>query len=457
MRVVKVLRLVVALFYVFVLVVPRGAYAADDKKPQWDITLKYRVPMALIVLTPTGKIGEYSSNGIVGAAAPVLEENTNLQLEDVGRTGKDVNPCKGRLVCFVETVRSDYDPARSDLHADDNPKQLKPWSEVRRVLNNAKETPPRFLAVLSSTRQADGRDRLSGVLIDTDAALDFIHRANDRKERTDPKKEEELEDRIAQYAVRASPAPSNVSKIEEIDRALYKMFTEDFRPAFEEGKNWAPYGSIEIESDQPNMAILFDGGNDPIGLTRAGKTTIGRVPPGDHTLRLTKPEFLLMEQGVSVERGQVAKVTMNPVREAKTGVRATRQVVFWTGIATGVAGAAVLALSIQRASDSRYSVICLSSAANDDCDGTGEFLEAGGPPMPGWGDSITTGKASGLPLAPLGYSLMAGGAAWALTTAFLNDDDTMPWIEIAAGAVVFLASFFTSYYVDGQNAVSKQK
>jgi hypothetical protein len=50
---------------------------------------------------------------------------------------------------------------------------------------------------------------------------------------------------------------------------------------------------------------------------------------------------------------------------------------------------------------------------------------------------------------------MGGGAAWTLTTLFINDEDTMPWIEIASGAVVFLASFLVSIAADGNNAVQE--
>jgi hypothetical protein len=394
-RVVKVLRLAVALLYVFVLVVPRGVFAQEKPaEPQWDYAMKERVPMALIVLTPTGKIGEYSSNAIVGAAAPVLEEHTNLKLDDLSRIGKDVTHCKGRLVCFVETVRSDYEPSKADFRQEDNPNQLKPWSEVRRML--AKDKPARFLAVLSAVRQADGTDRLSGVLIDTDAALDFIHRATDRKERSDPKKEEELEDKVAQYAVRASPAPETVSKAEEIDRALYKMFAEDFRAAFEAERHWMPYGSIVIECEQAGFEIVIDNDSSPIGRTRAGKTTIGRVMPGDHRVKLTKPEFIAAEANATVERGAAALVTLSPVPEPREGVRLTRKIVFWTGIVSALAGAAILALSFQQQASSDHFVLCLSSQSQAECGGRGEFLKFPPPSndMLGFDQSITEGRRS---------------------------------------------------------------
>ena len=69
------------------------------------------------------------------------------------------------------------------------------------------------------------------------------------------------------------------------------------------------------------------------------------------------------------------------------------------------------------------------------------------------GGLITTG---GIALAPLGYSMAGAGATWALTTAIVNEDDTMPWIEIASGAVVFLASFLISTALDGVNPVKMQ-
>jgi hypothetical protein len=453
----KVLRLVMALVYAFALVVPGVSLAQEVKQnvspateQRVDFSLQERVPMALVVVTPTGKIGDYSSSAILNSAEPVLAANTNLKLVNLqDRSGADITGCKGRLVCYVETVRTDYQPDKAEFRREDQPELLKPWSEVRRMLESGPQKPERFLVVLSSVRTSDGSDRLSAVLIDTDAALDFVHRANERGERLDPKKQEELEDRIAQYAVRASPAPEQVSNADDIDRVLAKIFGEDFRTVFDEAGHWKPYGVLEIACAQEGMEIYVDG--ERAGLTRAGITRIGGMMPGDRVVRLTRPDFLPIEQHALLEKNQVIRVDMQPVREPNDGVRLSRDIVFWSGVGTTVLGAVLTGYAIAEASSAQSHVACLHSANAGGCDFKEWWKFGANSGEVGITDSITSG---GLPIAPIGYSLMGAGLVWSLATLLMNDDDTAPWLEILAGVGVFAASLTISTVVADDNPVT---
>lgn len=451
----KALRLLMALVYGFACFVPGMAAAQEVKQnvpaeAPVDFSMQERVPIALVVVTPTGKIGDSSSSAILASVDPVLAANTNLKLVNLQeKSGADVSACKGRLVCYVETLRTDYQPDKAEFRREDRPDQLKPWSEVRRMLESAPQKPERFLVVLSSVRTSDGSDRLTAVLIDTDAALDFVHRANERRERLDPKKQEELEDRIAQYAVRSSPAPEKVSNTVELDRALAKIFGEDFKSVFDEAGHWLPYGILEIACPQDGMEIYIDGERE--GLTRAGVTRIGGLMPGDRTIRLVRPEFLPSEAHALVEKNQTVRVEMQAVREPKDGVRLSRNIVFWSGVGAFVLGGALTAVSIAQAGDAQSYVACLNTPNVGACDFK-EWWKLGSEtdPVPTT-ESIT--KNGSIPLAPVGYSLMGAGVVWSLGTLLLNDEDTAPWIEILAGVAVFAASLTVSVLVADDNPV----
>jgi hypothetical protein len=451
----KLQRLAVAAIYVAAMFPPTTARAAEPARParRTDYALQERVPMALVVVTPTGGVGDYSSSVIL-AADVLLAENTNLQLMPVieqrgNDFAREIQACKGRLLCYVEKVRNDYQPEREDFRHPAAPDRWLEWPAVREILNSATPKAMRFMVVLTSVRQADGSDRLRALLIDTDAALDYVHRTIVDGTRTQPGQNEQLEEKIVQHAVVANPPAITVSNASEIPGILARLLTDDFKPAFESAGHWEPYGTIAIACDQQGMEIEIN--KLRIGSTVVGRTTIGRVTPGPRTVQLSRPGFFTQEKQVEVVRGQTVTVEFIMVQDVDTTIAVSRDIVFWTGVGTAVAGVAITALAIHQASKSDV-VACFYPAGDPRC-GSSEFLEAAPPDVDDPMDSPTDG---GIPLAPLGYSMIGAGSAWALSTA-LFEEDQWPWIEVGIGALVFVASMGVSMLADGKNAVARQR
>lgn len=440
-------RLATALVYAAVLAFPPRSARAEALPV--DIAVNERAPISLLIIAPTKDIASTTRSEINRLAAAALENKTNLKLDlfDQGA----IQDCEGKLTCFVEVVRSDYDLKKLALHREDSPGRLKHFSEIRVMLRSATPPPPRFLAIISSTRQADGSDRLIPVLIDTDDALSYIHEANERGKRGNLQEREALENKIAQFSVRASPPPKRVAA-GQIDQFLRQLFLEEFRPELERAGSWEPYGQIALEIAQPGLEIELD--SRRIGTTRpGGRTVIGAIMPGERTIRLFSPEFLPAERPVSVVRGKTALLSVNMQRQPKQLARATRTGMFWGGIATALIGAGVTAYAIKQASSPAWVPFCIRSAG-EPCQGSSEFLRAG---APGAGDRVAPDQnpngSSFFRLAPLGYSLAGMGLTWSATSALMGDQDSFPVLEIGLGVIVFVASMALSAAFDGKNEV----
>ncbi|MCK6547773.1 carboxypeptidase-like regulatory domain-containing protein [Myxococcota bacterium] len=439
------IRAAVALVYLAALVAaPVRAHADESGAPKPDIDVRVRVPVALMVITPTGKIGSSDTSNIIRIADAALAETTDLQVKPYDDPG-----CRGKPTCYVESVRSDYLSRLATFRDDEDPSRFKPFGEVKSVLKGLTPPAPHYLVVLSSSRQADGSDRLSTLLLDTDEALGYIHEANERNERRDAEKEEALEDRIVQYAKRASPAPLVVKKDEQVEGYIRELFQSEFRDELEKAGHWQPYGHVVVEVSEPGLEIELDGAK--IGTTKPGRTVLGNVTPGDRTLRISRAGFLTAEQRVTVRTGETATVEIAVAREPQQVARTMRTGMFWGGIATAAAGVAITALAISAASSSDRTVVCIHNGSG--CPGSAEFIKLGAGTDPLTDVTADPSEGKVIPLAPLGYSLIGAGATWSLSSV-IGDQDSLPIVELGLGLGLFAASLFASMALDGSNPIA---
>jgi hypothetical protein len=383
-----------------------GALLTSD-----PILLTQRKPIAFILSTPTGATGTTSSSDIIRIVSNLFETHTSLVLREIDAV--QVADCKGKVGCMLTKIG--VGPARKDA--------------------------PELLLVLSKLTQPGAPDRLSAMLVDVTRAADVSQEVTHHDEDW----ENELETRIFESAVLVRPRFSAVRDQAETQSYLERLFTSELRGPFESRGVWEPYGSILIEGTEAGIAIDLDG--TTIGVTRPASTRILYVLPGKRTLKLTSPKLKPYATDLQVERGREA--TLHAALEpAPSPTSPFRSALMWTGAGVAVAGLAITAVAIARAS-SDVSSFCVSRS-DGSCRDTKAFATLGYNPnaAPSFSNDVNP---SGILLAPLGYSLFAAGATWAGTT-FLLDRDDPPWIELGIGLAVGIVAYGVSALVNSKSA-----
>jgi hypothetical protein len=461
----KLLHLGVAFVYAGAVVLPaRLSRAAEGQLPV-DYTDAVRKNISLVLIASTKKkFGDEPLGTINRYANNALKAKTNLEAQLFGeKTQEQEHECDDpkvsyKLTCYVKAVRSDYSINVDAFHQEDNhAAPLRHWREVQEILDRNPNKPTKFLAVISAVYQTDGSLRLIPILIDTDAALERIHAANEQHKTTSESDQEALEQSIAQSSVRATPAPKTLKNKGEsrdmagdMENAIRAIFLEDFRQVFEEAGYWEPYGRIELAVAQAGLEIEIDG--KKIGATKpGGKTVIDQVTSGERTVRLWSPLFLESKKPVNVERGGSARVEFVVQPLPNEVNRTTRKIVFWGGVLATAAGAAITTVGIVSAANTQgRTVLCFVGGpqAPTGC-GSKEFIKFN------MQTNLTTDptKNAGLPIAPLGYAIGGLGLTWAASTLFLNDEDTFPWMEGLAGLIIGGTALVLSVVLDGKNGM----
>lgn len=395
---------------------------AAGATPQ-EIRLDERERLALLVITPKGDVANVNTSRLIQLADAALKTNTNLTADPLPQ--ESVADCKGRLSCIVLRVRGDY-------REDDVRASHRSFREYARARRERRERDVRYIAILTNLPQAGVADRLSAVLIEADRVLEELHDHS-----TPGESDDEREARLLETAVVARAQPALLKNETEARAFIDRLFSEELRNAFEVGGNWQPYGAIEIAELPEGTAIILDGG--AIGVSRAGTVRITGVTAGQRVVLLDNPRFEPHEIRADVRPERT--VTLEPVLEPRTGVlpRITRSAAVWTGAAMFAGGVAITAFSLVASNSATQA--CLVSGTDPgqgDCGGR-EFLRSGsGTVSDPFQDDPNPGA---LLLAPLGYSLAAGGGILSLGTLFGVDEDEYPlWpavIGLGTGALIY--------------------
>jgi hypothetical protein len=452
-----------ALAYLGALFVPSLApriARAEKAIPQADIQANERVPLALHIIAPTKDVLGVSFNTIDGQVDRILarDEATDLRpkllTEEYTNVDQSCTTRSDKLTCYVERVW-DYDPASPKIRYEEHGSYLLA-SELLAALKKDNPRPPSsFLAVITAVKQADGSARLTALLVDTESAIQAVHEAvKDGKYQT---KRDELENTIAQYSVKRTAPPKKIASGDvkmveaKMDEYLEELFTVEFRPAFEEKGHWGPYGRIELQGAQAGLEIEID--DRKIGATKSTRTLIGTVLPGDREIKLSLPGYIEDKKHVKVEKQQTSVLVMHLQKQPDEIATTLNRTVFWSGVALAAIGTAVTTFALVKASNPGYHVVCLSKDGSTNGCGSSEWLNFNAPTKDAPLSLTDNPNGSGLPIAPLGYSLAGAGVAWAVTTALFADDETYPFIEVGVGIAVFLASFILSTELNGKNCV----
>ncbi len=369
--------------------------------------------MALVLLTPTGAPGRIRSSDLIRTFDDGLRHHTGLVL----RATDDglAQGCRGRLLCLVLRLRSDYE--RDGLRDGDS---LRPYDAHLRTLAERGVRYAKLLLVVTSITRDGEPDRLRAQLIDTDRALSRYHHAS----RVDNDWESSVEAAINDEA--PSGPVTTAADATEVTRFVDELLTTHLRSALEHARQWAPYGQIELAATLAGLTIVLD--DTPAGVTTTAPVRLTGVMPGPRRLRVEGVAFEPYELTVEVGRGEVRRV--EPVLHPRPTADATgtRLLVGLVGAAVATAGGVVLGLAAATP-DTSLVTYCVTDAVAG-CAASSAFVTSGYDPalrpLPNGG---------GVPLVPLGLGLVVGGATWGLGAWLLTDDDETPWIPLLVGAV----------------------
>jgi hypothetical protein len=395
-----------------------GAYAEAPEV----LDVGERTPVSLILLTPTGTPGRTPSSDLIRTFDDALRRHTGLAMRaaDDGLS----QGCRGRLLCVVLRLRSDYE--RDSLRDGDS---LRPYDAHLRTLSERGVVYAKLLLMVTNITREGEPDRLRAQLIDTDRALSLYHHAS----RTEADWESEVEAAINDEAP-SSPAVS-VADATEAARFVEELLTNHLRGALEHAGQWTPYGQIDLTATAPGLTIVLD--DAPAGVTTRAAVQLSGVMPGTRRLRLEGAELEPFEATVEVRRGQIARV--EPVLRVRPTPDATgtRLLVGLVGAAVATAGGVVLGLAAATP-DTSLVTYCVADAVAG-CAPSNAFVTSGYDaslrPLPNGG---------GVPLVPLGLGLVVGGATWGLGAWLLTDEDETPWIPLLVGAAAGSAALIIS-------------
>jgi hypothetical protein len=381
-----------------------------------EISVGERRPFSWVYLSPAGQVAYASESALLHKVSSLLDGQTDFVVEPMP-TG-DVDLClepesSRRLLCLVQQVES--------RDAQSLEKQYKLPTEV--------------LLVVSVVPAERGQDSIKAWGIDVAKARTMPAGAG--------------ESWLLQNAMLVEGFTRTARDEIDVDLTIEALIQELRSTLLPQGR-WLATGNVQLNTPVDGAEIVLDGRN--IGATEGGPLRLSGVQAGRRTVRLSHPDFEPFEQAVEVSPGS-EPILMAELQQKPSGTAiVANEVLFWSGVATFVAGTAILTVSLVDQGD--YAVGCIypEGGSTEACS-TNQFAAPGAPSSPGPNDNP---NGTGLPLAPLGYSLMGMGAVWSLGTALFGDDHTFPWVELVSGATAFAASMAISLAANGDNAVCRR-
>jgi hypothetical protein len=392
------------------------------------VEVQSRAPLALVLATPTGEVAKTNNSEIIRMVTDAFERHTDFEIELVDE--RAVERCRGRLYCLADEARLDYSEER--LRRSDGGRMT--YREHLHRLSEEGTAYPRFMLLLTNVAVEGAPDRVTAVLVDTDRALALLH---DTKR--EGRWEERVEAAVSEQAVVAAPPRREVADADAAGDLVERLVTEDLRAVLEQQGRWEPWGSIaiEIEAEEP-LEIAVD--DRTVGTTIPGTNELMRVSAGEHRIRLRHPSYADAELAVKVERGARAVLEPELVRTVHEPT-VLRPITAWSGLVVALSGAVIATFAIVR-QNQEVKTACFDASACSH-DGFATFSYSSGASDP------KNVNPPGVLMAPLGYSLVAAGAAWSLGTVLFGDDSDVPWIQWIAGLALGAAAYGISVGAGG--------
>lgn len=397
--------------------------AQPEAPPRFEseIVLRRRHRLAFLLVSPGGAEARVRTSAILDLVSNLFEAHTDFAVDVVDP--ERVRDCKGRLACLVQTVRTDYDPARL-VGADGSPQ---PFSTHLAALEKSGAEVHKVLFVLSNI--ASGRrDRLIPTWVDTTAALETIHRLRGAR-----LNEGDLEAELRRTAVPVRLRGATIESADEAAKYLEGMVTRQLRGTLVGVRHWEPFGELHLFEAPNGAAVIFDG--ETVGTTRAGSVRLTQVTPGEHEVSLSQSGGPTWGTRFELEVRGTTALTVGRTTNGSLGTAPA--VVFWSGL--GLAAAGVATVAVGAATAPGDTTVYCPDPCSDRFVAVGETFD---------GTRITAGGGDVLTV-PLGYSMALTGATWSLGTQTLERNADFPWLSFVTGLVLGGAAYAVSAAMDG--------
>lgn len=345
-------------------------------------------PLPVVLLAPTGALSAVDASALFRGLSVRIEPKTALKIEPL--EPERVAECAGEISCLIERTGS--------------------------------SSP--LLLVISAVKAKNG-DRVSATLVDADLAREEMKRL-ERPGRTD---RESLEAAVSERAILVRPQWIEVQNAAGLELLLDRLVTEQLRPVLVARGAWEPHAELVLKQLPAGTAIAIDGAQ--IGFAEPESTRIFGLDPGKRSVGLEHPEREPQVIEVELLRGRSSEVSVELVR-ARADAGALRAALLWSGVGAAAVGTGLVAYGAANAGETE--VVCLTDDPSASrCSGSSAFYEVGG-----------------VPIAPLGLSLIAAGATWSLGTLLFGDDRDVPWLQLIVGTGIGAAVFTASVLFDGE-------
>jgi hypothetical protein len=381
----------------------------------------------MLISAPKGASPVTSSSDVFRIAAPLLREHTRLRLvspEQAGLDKRRLDACAGatRLGCWTREARRDYDLALV------NTPELAS-APFESVVAHLDPRAPKVLFVILLVPER-GRDKLSCLMIELEPALRAVHRGRSGGSSS-------IEDAIFETAVFSRIGTETIENTADLDAVLHTLVLRDLRPVLERQNRWEPYGQIALTTVEADLAVEVDG--RPVGRSAAGLNELVAVEPGKRRVVVSRPgdeRLLPFVAEVEVKRGESVALRAELFASSLWAHRVS----LYGGLGAAVGGAVLLGAAVAGIGAARTEDVCVRGTCSP---APGGFLTSCDVLRPG------SAPCGGVLLAPLGYGLLAFGAAAAGGALFedAETDDSAWWrlaIGLATGALAYGASALLS-------------
>lgn len=361
-----------------------------------------RERLILLVITPSGNVANTNISELIKLSDDALRRHTNLTADPYPQ--ESVQRCRGKLSCIALEVRDDTSAkGRGDV---------------------------RYMVLLSNLSQPGSADRLSAALVDLPAADAAFREVSG----TDLSPED-AEARISEASVLVRPAAALLKNESEARAHIEKLFTTEFKAAFVEGKNWEPFGVVELEGLPAGTEIRVDGVS--AGVSQGGQTRVADVEQGQRKLTLENPSYEPYAGTVEVIAAQSVTVRPDMKRVADPFVGTLRASTVWGGAALAAAGVGIGVIGLSKSSDAEANCISVQQRGGPAAPG------CGGDEWAGWNqgyEGAGVNPNGGFRVVPVSAALVGGGAVMSLGTMLGDDSEDPIWpfiLGVGAGALIF--------------------
>jgi hypothetical protein len=210
----------------------------------------------------------------------------------------------------------------------------------------------------------------------------------------------------------------------------------ELRGVFETRGHWNAHAELALSTNVAGARVQLDGIELGVMSSTSARLT-GLSARPSRQITLIHPEYGTRTEIVGLQPGRIEHISIVFSRPRDETASTIKSVVFWSGAASSLAGAALIVTAV--AQDEDTALYCVGEDAAACPNGAMFHTAANDPDL-----APFEVREPGASIAAIGLGLFAAGATWLVGTVLFGADDELPWIQIAAGAAVGAAVFGAS-------------